>query len=179
MATHASKSVLVLGGTGKVGRQIAKLLASTSIPTYQASRSGASTTEPGANNIKAVAFDWLDEKTWDAALDIGATSIFLVAPPVMDMLPSMQSFIDQARMRGATKRFVLLSGSPIEPDINGYAMGRPHAYLKQLGDSGEVEWAVLRPTWFQRKRFQQLKKIGMLMNEQKTSWSRRTIALRF
>ncbi|TQN69527.1 Agroclavine dehydrogenase, partial [Colletotrichum shisoi] len=160
MATSNSATVLILGGTGKVGRQIAKLFAATSIPTYQASRSGASTTEPGADNIKPVAFGWEDETTWTAALDTGATSIFLVAPPVMDMLPPMQSFIDQVRMKGDTttvtaKRFVLLSGSPIEPDINGYAMGRPHAYLKDLGDKGQVQWAAIRPTWFQQNFVEQ------------------------
>ncbi|WQF76492.1 Putative ergot alkaloid biosynthesis protein [Colletotrichum destructivum] len=158
MATSNSTTVLILGGTGKVGRQIAKLFAATSIPTYQASRSGASTTEPGADNIKPVAFDWDDETTWTAALETGATSIFLVAPLVMDMLPPMQSFIDQVRMKGdttVTKRFVLLSGSPIEPDINGYVMGRPHAYLKDLGDKGEVQWAAIRPTWFQQNFVEQ------------------------
>ncbi|TKW51441.1 Agroclavine dehydrogenase [Colletotrichum tanaceti] len=120
MTTSSSTTVLILGGTGKVGRQIAKLFAASTIPTYQASRSGASTTEPGADNIKPVAFDWEDETTWAAALDTGATSIFLVAPPVMDMLPPMQSFIDQLRMKGdpdtvSSKRFVLLSGSPAAP----------------------------------------------------------------
>ncbi|KAK1573643.1 family ergot alkaloid biosynthesis protein [Colletotrichum navitas] len=141
--------ILILGGTGKVGSQIAKLFASTSIPTYQASRSGTST-EPVASNIKPITFDWEDETTWAAALDVGATSAFLVAPPILDMLPPMQSFIDQARTKGRTKRFVLLSSSSIEPDLIGFAMGRPHAYLKELGDKGEVEWAALRPTWFQQ-----------------------------
>lgn len=145
------QTVLIVGGTGKVGRQITKLLANTDIPTYQSSRSGTSTTEPGAENVKPIAFDWADEKTWAAALKSGATSVFLVAPPVLDMLPPMQSFIDQARLAGKAKRFILLSGSPMEADINGQGMSRPHAYLKELGDRGEVEWAALRPTWFQRE----------------------------
>ncbi|KAK1967069.1 family ergot alkaloid biosynthesis protein [Colletotrichum eremochloae] len=142
--------ILLIGGTGKVGSQIAKLLAATTIPTYQASRSGKSTTEPHARNIKPIAFDWDDEKTWAAALDTGATSVFLVAPSILDMLPPMKSFIDQARSRGRIKRFVLLSASALEPDIIGLAMGRPHAYLKQLGDKGEVEWAAIRPSYFQQ-----------------------------
>ncbi|KAJ0267826.1 hypothetical protein COL940_013983 [Colletotrichum noveboracense] len=147
----SQQTVLIIGGTGKVGRQITKLLANTDTPTYQSSRSGASTTEPGAENVKPIAFDWADEKTWAEALKSGATSVFLVAPPVLDMLPPMQSFIDQARLKGNAKRFILLSGSPMESDINGPAMSRPHAYLKELGDRGEVEWAALRPTWFQRE----------------------------
>ncbi|KAK1977596.1 hypothetical protein LZ30DRAFT_253347 [Colletotrichum cereale] len=147
----SSSTVLILGGTRNVGRQIAKLFAATSIPAYQASRSGASTTEPGADNIKPIAFDWGEEKTWAAALGAGATSIFLIAPPIVDMLPPMQSFVDQARIKDRTKRFVLLSATSLEPDINGFAMGRPHAYPNELGDKGEVEWAAIRPAWFQRK----------------------------
>ncbi|KAJ3942057.1 uncharacterized protein N0V96_007546 [Colletotrichum fioriniae] len=119
MASRTSPKILILGGTGKVGRQITKLFARTSTPTYQSSRSGASTTEPDADNIHAVAFDWENEQTWATVLGIGAASIFLVAPPVMDMLPPMRSFIDQARNQSRTTRFVLLSGSPVEPDING------------------------------------------------------------
>ncbi|OLN83430.1 Agroclavine dehydrogenase [Colletotrichum chlorophyti] len=164
MAADNSQKILILGGTGKVGRQIARISAGTSIPTFQASRSGSTTTEPDADNIKPVAFDWLDETTWSPALDAGATSIFLVAPTVMDMLPIMKSFIDQARERGA-RRFVLLSGSPIEPDIDGYTTGRPHAYLKQLGDRGEVEWAALRPTWFQQNFAEQENHRGSIANE--------------
>ncbi|KAK1633482.1 family ergot alkaloid biosynthesis protein [Colletotrichum phormii] len=165
MATRTTRKILILGGTGKVGRQITKLLARTSTPVYQSSRSAASTTEPDADNIQAVAFDWENEQTWAAALGVGATSIFLVAPPVMDMLPPMRSFIDQARIQSRTTRFVLLSGSPIEPDINGYAMGRPHAYLKELGDRGEVEWAALRPTWFQQNFAEQDNHRLAIMNE--------------
>ncbi|GJC86026.1 agroclavine dehydrogenase [Colletotrichum liriopes] len=165
MATSNSIKILIIGGTGKVGRQITKLFAATSIPTYQASRSGAATTEQGADNIKPIAFDWEDEKTWAAALDASATSIFLVAPPVLDVMPPMQSFIDQARLKGHAKRFVLLSGSPLEPDINGYATGRPHAYLKELGDKGEVEWAAIRPTWFQQNFAEQDHHCKAIVNE--------------
>ncbi|KXH66681.1 AFUA_2G17970 family ergot alkaloid biosynthesis protein [Colletotrichum salicis] len=166
MAKRTTQKILILGGTGKVGRQITKLLARISTPVYQSSRSGASTTEPDADNIQAVAFDWENEQTWAAALGVGATSIFLVAPAVMDVLPPMRSFIDQARIQSRTTRFVLLSGSPIEPDIiNGYAMGRPHAYLKELGDRGEAEWAALRPTWFQQNFAEQDNHRLAIMNE--------------
>ncbi|KAF6811525.1 ergot alkaloid biosynthetic protein a [Colletotrichum sojae] len=146
----STNTVLIIGGTGKVGRQLTRHLAATNIPTFQSSRSGAATTEPNAANVKPIAFDWNDESTWEAALSSGATSIFLVGPPVLDMLPPVQSFVDRAR-KGSAKRFILLSGSPWAADINGPSTGRVHAYLKQLGDQGEIEWAALRPTWFQRE----------------------------
>ncbi|KAK7436489.1 hypothetical protein CaCOL14_003783 [Colletotrichum acutatum] len=149
MEGHHPKTVLIIGGTGKVGRQLTKLFAETSVQVYQAFRKGSATTESGAENIKPIAFDWNDKKTWDTVLEIGATSVFLVAPPG-GPLPPVELFIDQARLKGHVKRFVLLSGSPVEPDINSLGMGRPHAYLKQLGEKGEVEWAAIRPTWFQQ-----------------------------
>jgi uncharacterized protein YbjT (DUF2867 family) len=147
------KAVLLTGGTGKVGRRLTALLAKTSTPTFQASRSGETTTEPHASNVKPVAFDWNDETTWTTALAKSQPhSVYLVAPPFLDMLPPMKAFINLARSKGV-KRFILLSGSPLHPDINGLAIGRVHAYLKQLGDAGEVEWASLRPTWFSGEYF--------------------------
>ncbi|KXH45738.1 AFUA_2G17970 family ergot alkaloid biosynthesis protein [Colletotrichum nymphaeae SA-01] len=84
-----STTVLIIGGTGKVGRQITKLFAETSVQVYQASRKGSTTTEVGTENIKPIAFDWDDKKTWDTVLEVGATSVFLVAPPVSCTKPSL------------------------------------------------------------------------------------------
>lgn len=139
-------SVLLIGGKGKVGRYLTKLFANTNVITFQASRKGDSTTEPKAANIKPVRFDWTDESTWDNVLSSNPGAIYLVAPQVMDMFTPMRAFIEKARANG-TKRFVLQSSTALECD--GPAMGKVHAYLKQLGDKGEVEWGVLRPSWFQ------------------------------
>ncbi|KAM0271687.1 hypothetical protein ACHAQH_008973 [Verticillium albo-atrum] len=139
--------ILLLGGTGKVARAIASLIAKTDMPALQASRSGA-TTEPDAANISGVTFDWTDEKTYAKILSPSPRAVFLVAPPILDMFPPMSAFINLARENGV-KRFILLSSSALEADEKGVAMGRVHAYLKSLGDKGEIEWGVLRPSWFQ------------------------------
>ncbi|TDZ41275.1 Festuclavine synthase II [Colletotrichum trifolii] len=140
------QKVLIIGGTGK------------------SSRAGASTTEPNADNIKPIAFDWFDDKTWIPVFDLGITAVYIVGPQAADMLTPTRSFIDQARLKG-TKRFVLQSGSPWEANINGDGAGRPHAYLKQLGDRGEVEWAVLRPTWFQQNFAEQPNHLNSIVDE--------------
>ncbi|KAM0334521.1 hypothetical protein ACHAQA_001551 [Verticillium albo-atrum] len=144
--------ILLLGGTGKVSRNIAALLAETEIPTLQASRSGV-TTEPAATNMSGISFDWTDQTTYARALSANPRAVFLVAPPVVDMFPLMSAFVDAARA-GGTRRFVLLSSSALEPDEEGVAMGRVHAYLKALGEKGEVDWGVLRPSWFQAPKWQ-------------------------
>ncbi len=96
-----------------------------------------------------MAFDWFDEKTWAApyAAANPITAVYITAPASFtEQVPLLRRFIDFARGRG-TRRFVLLSSSIIEE--GGLAMGQTHAYLRELGDKGEAEWAVLRPTWFQ------------------------------
>ncbi|KAM7206590.1 hypothetical protein V8F33_000233 [Rhypophila sp. PSN 637] len=92
-------------------------------------------------------------------------SVYLIAPPgVMDAAGVMMDFVDFARRLpapgfedstegegrdgGGVKRFVLQSASCIEP--GGPAMGKVHGYFRELGSRGEIEWAVLRPSWFQQ-----------------------------
>lgn len=86
-------------------------------------------------------------------------SAYLIAPPgVLDAASVMMDFVDFARSEdaeegagGGIKRFVLQSASCIEP--GGPAMGKVHGYFRELGSRGEIEWAVLRPSWFQRMFF--------------------------
>ena len=143
--------VLLLGGTGKVARRIAHQLAATHQPVLVATRKGSAV-------AGGVLFDWNDRETWGnafAAAQPGKpakggppiSAIFLVCPPILDVLSIMSEYIDFARSQGV-RRFVLLSSSAVEK--GGVAMGKVHSYLSDLGSKGEVEWAVLRPTWFQR-----------------------------
>ncbi|KAH6657721.1 agroclavine dehydrogenase [Truncatella angustata] len=138
-------TILLLGGTGKVAREIAPLLYPT-YPVVIASRSGSSSDSAKYTGVK---FDWHDESTWDAALSAGPTpvsSVWIVVPGMLEPGPVARKFIGLARQKGAI-RFVLLSSSQVED--GGPAMGQIHQYLRELGDKAEAEWAVLRPTWFQ------------------------------
>lgn len=138
-------TVLLLGGTGKVGREIAPLLQPT-CPVLLASRSG---TSPDPAKYTGVRFDWNEKSTWEPALSAGptpVTSVWIVAPGILNPGPVAKDFIDLARAKGAV-RFVLLSSTQVED--GGPAMGQIHKSLRELGERGETEWAVLRPTWFQ------------------------------
>ncbi|KAK6069288.1 Agroclavine dehydrogenase [Seiridium cupressi] len=138
-------TILLLGGTGKVASQLAPLLHPT-YPVLVASCSGSS---PDPAKYTGVKFDWNDKSTWDSALSAGptpVTSVWIVAPGMLNPGPIAREFIDLAREKGAS-RFVLLSSTQVKD--GGAAMGEIHQYLRELGDKGEVEWAVLRPTWFQ------------------------------
>ena len=140
-------SILVLGGTGKIGKRIADQLASAAIPTLVASRSGEA---PQNKWLTGVKFDWFDQSTWEApwkaAGEHSVRAVYIIAPPILDSAPIMIQFVDFALSRG-TRRFVLQSGTPLEAG-DGWGMGQLHAYVRRLGNEGRADWAALRPTWF-------------------------------
>ncbi|KAK5658749.1 hypothetical protein OQA88_1558 [Cercophora sp. LCS_1] len=186
MTTPYKNPVLIIGGTGTVGSRIAKQLAARSITALVASRQGT-----GSDN--AVMFDWHEPNTWSAPFDKSKSSsdkpssekpasdkdtkdskdskdsnfvrsVYLIAPPTLDSASVMMEFVDFARQHGA-RRFVLQSASAIES--GGPAMGRVHAYLRELGQRGEVEWCVLRPTWFQQNLAEQESHVRSIRDESK------------
>jgi festuclavine dehydrogenase len=142
--------ILVLGGTGKVGRRIADQLASAAIPTLVASRSGQA---PPNKWLTGVKFDWFDKATWEnpwkAAGEHAVRAVHIIAPPVIDSALIMIQFVDFALTKG-TRRFVLQSGTPLEAG-DEWGMGQLHAYVRRLGNEGKADWAALRPTWFMGK----------------------------
>ena len=131
-------TILITGGTGKTGSQLARLLDIANIPYVIASRSGSA---PAPS--EGVKFDWFDESTYrnpfDARSDID--KVYLVFPSVFDPGLIAKSFIDFAISKGV-KRFVLLSASGLEKGGNG--SGKAHDYLAESG----ADYIVLRPTWF-------------------------------
>ena len=146
----ATMAVLLTGGTGKTAKNIVPLLEKAKLPYVATSRSPKeSAASPTAK------FDWLDNSTWDNAFTHSSlgnnkiSAIYLVAPPGHeDPGVVMNGFVDYARNKHGVKRFVLLAGSPT--DINDPNLGKTWKYLKGLQEEGkDIEWAVLRPTWFQ------------------------------
>ena len=90
---------MVLGGTGKTGRRVAKRLTARGLPVRIGSRSG----EPP--------FDWEDQVTWaPALLNVGAVYLTyypdLAVPGAVD---TVRSFVELALASGI-RRLVLLSG---------------------------------------------------------------------
>jgi len=166
MVSSAKGTTLVLGGTGTVGSRIVQLLEAASLPVLSASREGT-----GQNGV---VFDWNESDTWGnpfaaaasgkkSGPSSGIRSVYLIAPPTVKPMPVM-SFVDFAMQQGA-RRFVLQSASSFEP--GGPAMGKVHAYLRELGSRGEVEWAVLRPTWFQQNFIEQPAHVTSIKEESK------------
>jgi uncharacterized protein YbjT (DUF2867 family) len=122
----ATKSTLVLGGTGKTGRRVVERLAARGIPTRVGSRSG----EPP--------FDWEDSSTWAPVLE-GVGSAYVTH--YLDALPgaaeTVGSFAELA-VKSGIPRLVLLSGRGEE---------EAERVEQAVRDSG-AELTILRSTWF-------------------------------
>ncbi|KAJ6504559.1 hypothetical protein DFH09DRAFT_1050965 [Mycena vulgaris] len=119
-------TILLTGGTGKSATPLAKLLLNANQRVLLANRSGK---VPAP--FTGVQFDWLDASTYKNPFEADARidRVYLVAPPVFDMLPMMKAFIDYAIERGV-KRFVLMSASLLE--AGAPMMGQVHDYLASI-----------------------------------------------
>lgn len=125
--------VLVIGATGTTGSRVVDFLRDRDVPTRSATRAPRAAGQ--------VRFDWADRETHAPALR-GASAVYLVAPiGVIDPVPFVEPFLEEARRQGV-RRVVLLSSSAM-------AEGDPPlGVLHGLVRATTPEWAVLRPSWF-------------------------------
>jgi len=137
-----SNEILVLGGTGKTGRRVAKKLQAKGIPTRIASRSAMPS------------FDWNDESTWPAALD-GISAVYLSYAPdlaVPGATDTVRNLVAQAVDAGVT-RLVLLSGR-----------GEEEAQAcERIVQETDLEWTVVRASWFMQN-FSEGEFTGMVLD---------------
>lgn len=119
--------ILVIGGTGKTGRRVAERLSQQGHDVRIGSRSAAP------------AFDWDNEKGWDASLK-GVTAAYITYSPDLAMPgapDAIEAFVAKAKRRGV-KRLVLLSGRGEE---------EAQACERIVQQSG-LEWTIVRASWF-------------------------------
>ncbi|MBL0885796.1 NmrA family NAD(P)-binding protein [Myceligenerans indicum] len=121
---------LILGGTGKTGRRLARTLTGGGHVVRAAGRS----TTPR--------FDWHDRSTWATALT-GVDGVFVVGPgSATDWSPLLSDFLATAAERGV-RHAVLLSARGVEFLPDG-VVARAEAALQ----AGPVAWTILRPSHF-------------------------------
>ncbi|GAA4661292.1 NAD(P)H-binding protein [Amycolatopsis dongchuanensis] len=121
---------LILGGTGKVGRRVTRVLQRGGHGARPASRSAA------------LRFDWRVPETWATAVQ-DIDGLFVVGPgSATDWSSLLTSFLDVASAAGV-RHAVLLSARGVEflPDGN---VARAEEALR----AGPVPWTILRPTHF-------------------------------
>ncbi|MCI0793242.1 MAG: NAD(P)H-binding protein [Chloroflexi bacterium] len=122
-----TKATLVLGGTGKTGRRVAKRLRARGLPVRIGSRSA----EPR--------FDWNDAATWASVLQ-GVGAVYITYQPdlaVPGAVEAVWSFT-KAALEVGVRRMVLLSGRGEEE------AQRAEQALKDT----DADWTIVRATWF-------------------------------
>lgn len=133
---------LVLGGTGKTGRRVAERLINKGLNVRIGSRSSIP------------AFDWDNEKGWDAALK-GVTAVYITYAPDLAMpgaADAIQAFVDLAKRHGV-KRLVLLSGR-----------GEEEAQTcERIVQNAGLDWTIVRASWF-NQNFSEGAFIDMVLN---------------
>jgi uncharacterized protein YbjT (DUF2867 family) len=126
------KNILLLGGTGKTGRRIARRLRAYGRPVRTASRTRGD-----------IPFDLDEPATWAPALD-GATAAYVVEPDLragLDRQARIPRLVTEAVAAGV-RRLVLLSAPGAETD------GHPLQAAEQAVRGSGVAWTILRPMWF-------------------------------
>ncbi|HEV3378906.1 MAG TPA: NAD(P)H-binding protein [Thermoleophilaceae bacterium] len=122
-----TKPTLVIGGTGKTGRRVAKRLERRGIPIRIGSRSA----DPP--------FDWTDRDTWAPALH-GARAAYISYYPDIAIPGAVEAVTALAAtaLEQGVRRLVLLSGRGEE---------EAQRAERALRDSG-ADWTIVRCSWF-------------------------------
>jgi uncharacterized protein YbjT (DUF2867 family) len=127
------QNILILGGTGKTGRRIARRLRAAGRPVRTASRSSGD-----------IPIDLDDPATWSAALD-GVTAAYVVEPrrqPSTDRQAGIARFVTEAVAAGV-RRLVLLTAHGVDR-LDGHPLKAAEEAVRGSG----ADWTILRPTWF-------------------------------
>lgn len=128
------KKVLLLGGTGKIGRRIARRLQAAGRPARTASRTSGDTP-----------FDLGIPATWASALD-GVTAAYVMEPdlrPNIDRQARVPRFVTEAVAAGV-RRLVLLSAHGVGEADDDHPLKAAEQAVRGSG----VDWTILRPDWF-------------------------------
>lgn len=132
------KTVLVTGFRGKTGRRVAAALSRQ--PGIEVRGAGRNVTDSILPNVRAVGFDWEDQKSWPSVLD-GVSAIYLVKPKTSDPASTVKSFLRIARK---VKQVVLLSEIGCESRDDS----TDERKVEKAVEAMPFDWTILRPNWF-------------------------------
>lgn len=126
------KNILILGGSGKTGRRIARRLRAAGRPVCTASRTSGD-----------ILLDLDNPTTWTPALD-GVSAAYVVEPnphASAEGPARIARFVTEAVAAGV-RRLVLLSAPGADNDRH------PLKAAEQAVSGSGVDWTIVRPTWF-------------------------------
>jgi len=128
---------LITGATGQVGRATLQALLARGEPVRAAVRGP----DHDLGSVPTVRLDFEDPGTWDDALR-GVRRVFLLRPPpISDVGPTLNAFVDHGAAQ--LERVVFLSVAGAE-----HASFIPHAKVEAHLRAGSVPWTFLRAGFF-------------------------------
>lgn len=134
-----TNKILILGSTGTVGQHLTELLLQKGEQVKAATRNPE--TLPAQQHLEAVAFDYSDPSTFDAALE-GVDRIYAVAPTgVLQAFDLLSPFLRAAQKRGI--KIVLQTAIGVDADDN-----IPLRRLERLLEQSGQPFVILRPNFF-------------------------------
>ena len=145
-----SKSVLVTGATGTIGRDVAKRLSEKGVAVRAAVRNQAKARKQFGSNIALAPFDFENDKTFSGALE-GVEKVFLLPPLLPNQLEAMNVFVDAAK-RAGVRHIVKLSAIGIDDEMQPTAIKWHGANEQHIRESG-VPFTFLRPNSFMQNFF--------------------------
>src|SRR5947199_2180208 len=145
-----SKSVLVTGATGTIGRDVAKRLSEKGVSVRAAVRDQAKARKQFGSNIALAPFDFENEKTFSGALE-GVEKVFLLPPLLPNQLEVMNVFVDAAK-RAGVRHIAKLSAIGVDDETRPTAIKWHGANEQHIRESG-VAFTFLRPNSFMQNFF--------------------------
>src|SRR6184192_502499 len=125
-----SKSVLVTGATGSVGRDVAKRLSEKGVSVRAGVRDQAKARKQFGSNIALAPFDFENEQTFSGALE-GVEKVFLLPPLLPNQLEVTNVFVDDEtrptaiKWHGANEQHIRESGV-------AFTFLRPNSFMQNF-----------------------------------------------
>ncbi|POH61340.1 NAD(P)-dependent oxidoreductase [Cryobacterium zongtaii] len=141
-ARERKNSILVTGATGNVGQVVVQELLDGGARVRATGRSVASVRRVFGDRVEAVALDFTDPTTWEAAF-AGVEQMFLMRPPHLGKPKSqMIPALEYARDHGISQIvFLSLQGAEKNTIV-------PHAAIEAWLRGSGVAWTFVRASFF-------------------------------
>lgn len=136
--------ILVLGASGHIGVPLVEQLAARGARFRAGYRSAEQAESARGAGVDAVLLDYLDPASLDRAM-AGVERVFLVVPPVEDLVRLERGVVEAARRAGVGH---LVKASVWDARTENFIFGRPHRIMEEEIERSGLAWTFLQPNGF-------------------------------